>query len=175
MKKLAFVSVLVICLVGVAQAEIYYTDYEWIDECIWDTPLGSWNDDVYWDHENPYPGDYEEALADGLICGATLKITACLEECDDVVKIKFWDAEDNPHFLGYLQNGDTVFTLDPEWLDTVAVKARIEYERDFWCDLLDQAKIICAELVVCEVPLPGAVFLGVLGLAVAGRKLRKAC
>lgn len=178
MKRLMLATILTACFAVVAQADtcaVCYPNYKQIDECIWDTPLGSWNDDVCWTHDNPFPGDYEAALEDGVICGVTLKINACLDECDDVVKIKFWDAAGNPHPLGYLQNGDTCFDLDPEWLDTVGVKATIEYERDFRCDLLDLAKINWSELKVCAVPVPGAVLLGVLGLVAAGRKLRSLC
>jgi hypothetical protein len=168
MKKVVFASILISCLAGMAQAEfsVCYTDHVYVNECLWvlDTT-------ATWYHNNPFPGDYEEALADNLISDVFLKVKTADIGSGDVVKLKFYDKDNNPHILGYLANGENEFALDPEWLDTVKVKATLEINGI--CDWLDTAKIVCSDLTVCAVPVPGAVLLGIFGLSAAGLKLRR--
>jgi hypothetical protein len=176
MKKIVFASILMSCLAGIAQADlsecVCYTNHVSVNECLLVYLLHP-EDSACWLHSNPYPGDYEEALEDDLICKVTLTVNACdIEPCDDKVGVKLEDKDGHWRELGYLNNGDTVFCLDPEWLDTVKVKATLYYTGSI-CDWWDDAKIICSDLTVCAVPVPGAVLLGMLGLSAAGLKLRK--
>ena len=170
MKKVMLVSILMGCLAGVAQAQVdlcvCYTDHVYVNQCLWVLDTSA-----CWYHDNPYPGDYEAALANDLICDVTLKVKTSDIGSGDVVKLKFWDAQGNSHELGFLGNGDNEFPLDPAWLDSVQVKATLCI--DSWRDWCDTAKIVCSDLTVCAVPLPGAVLLGLLGLSAAGLKLRR--
>jgi len=163
------------CMVGVAQADMY-TDHVVIGERLFSN--GTFNDSVIWSHTNPYVGDYEAALAASLINSVTLTINASdIQQNDDKVGVVFTDAGGNEHFLGDLGNGhDTTFNLDKTWLDDTQVLATLRFTSSngaggSW----DDALINYSELTVngSPVPIPAAVLLGVVGLGMAGWKLRK--
>lgn len=136
---------------------------------IWETSQG-WVRDLAWTHQNPFTGDYEEALNKGVIQKVTLSIYACqITETGadpDLVAITFTDAgRDNPlgqrqtydlwncslpgeDPVGYLQNGWTHYQLDPRWLNGVDVHAAVNYEQSYSGDLLDDAYIKYSRLSV---------------------------
>lgn len=175
MKKSVFMLIMMCLVAGIAQADIY-TDHVNVNKTL-NTSIINWQDSVKWSHTNPYPGDYEQALTDGLIGDTTLTITASkIEAGDDKVGVKFYDKNNAPHALGYLQNGETTFNPQKNWLDGVKVKATLYFTLNGQCDLCDDAKILCSDLTVgtCPaVPVPGVILLGMLGLGAAGLKLRR--
>lgn len=177
MKKAMVISVLVTCLAAVAQADVY-VDKTPVNEYLWVSFLpGTTVDAVTWNHDNPYVGNYGAALAAGCIDDVTLTVyTYGIEQGDNKVGINFQALDGGTHFLGWLESdGTTVYALDKNWLDGVAVTATLTYTYSGFLDWYDDAYIACSELAVegCHAPLPGAVLLGVLGLGAAGMKLRK--
>jgi len=180
MKKLMLSLVLTICMAGAAQADLY-TDYvpvftdlvvQWLDP----------PETLTWTHNNPYVGDYEAALAGGLITSVTLVIHANVSDAeDDTVGIVFTDSHGGSHALGNLDTGfdcDNIFNLSPSWLggtQGMQVAATLEYSYSNSGDFWDSAGINYSELRVtgCPVPVPAAFLLGLLGMGAAGLRLRK--
>ena len=159
---------------GSAQADLSFTDHTVVNTDIKVWWLIHETESIEWFHDNPYPGDYDAALAAGLITGTTLTINASdIQSYDDTVKVFFWDWQGNQHYLGRLYSGDNTYTLNPAWLDTIKVRGTLYYIDDTPNDWSDDAAINYSDLTVTAVPVPGAVLLGLLGLSVAGIKLRK--
>ena len=102
---------------------------------------------------------------------------------DDLVSVQ--DSDLIWHDLGYLNdigyytnwdyqpgpgNDDqplttTVFNLDPSWINGLPINVHVESS---W-----GVEIETSTLTIQQVPLPGAILLGMLGLSAAGVKLRK--
>lgn len=161
--------VLAACGVTVAQPTIV-CDFQEINEKICDTALGSFNDKVVWYHDNPFEGNYKEALDAGCIDWVKLTIKAsdiCTD--DEYVAICFYDADGNKQSLsGYLQDGENCYYLDPTWLDgTNKVSAKIDYTCSSRYDWSDDACIKWSKLCVASecpvVPAPAAIVLGSIG------------
>jgi len=182
MKKVILIAIMTICMATAARADLYVDYVDDMEHSLvsyWQST--GWfsgyvvNDESAWDHENPFVGDYEAALAAGLINGVTLNINASGIEsgADDVVGVGFLDKNGFDHDLGRIYDGDNILTLDPTWIDGVTVKATLYL--DGWLDTYDSASINSSALTVdgTPVPVPGAVLLGLLGLSAAGIKLRK--
>lgn len=179
-------------MVGVAQAVptiIIETDHVVVNEYLsrWYYEAGA--DTAYWTHNNPYTGDYHAALADGLIIDATLTINASnltypptydtwwwenrgiyYELSQERVSVLFKDSGGTWHLLpGYLNSGNTTYTLDPTWLDTTQVCASLVwYNASGFYTNLDDAKIEWSDLTVTSIPAPGAILLGSIGVALVG-------
>ncbi len=137
-------------------------------------------DSITWPHNNPYAGgDYEAAVTLGLIDSVTLTINASgINSGDESVGVTFYDKDGGDHYLGLLASGNTVFNLQAGWLDGVEVTGTLTYTNNgsMWNpDWTDDATICSSTLTVVgsPVPVPGAVLLGMLGLSVAGARLRK--
>ena len=181
MKKLLLISILTVAVTGTAQAELF-TDVVTVNQLVltyYDIVKDEvFNVGAYWEHNNPYPGDYNAALLAGLITDVTLTVNASdIDPLDDLVYVYFNDKNSVWHELGTIGDGDNPFPLNPTWLDDVAVYGRLYLTvqnappwDDWWWDT---AMINTSTLEVDVVPVPGAVLLGILGLSVAGVKLRK--
>ena len=174
MKRLILTAVLTICMVGVAQADLYvdHTDVYDTLSVHW---YGPYQDGASWSHNNPYGGgNYDTAMSLGLISSVTLTInTSGLNPSDEHIGVRFTDKLGSTHDLpGWMVNGNNVYNLQQDWLDGVAVNATLYYTGFFDND---SATINWSELTVdgAVVPVPGAVLLGILGLSAAGIKLRK--
>lgn len=169
------VAALIALTAGSAVADTY-TETVTVNANLW----AGWfkpEDSITWPHNNPYAGgDYEAAVTLGLIDSVTLTINASgINPGDESVGVTFFDKDGDDHYLGLLASGNTVFNLQAGWLDGVEVKGTLTYSSNGMMDWTDDATICSSTLTVVgsPVPVPGAVLLGMLGLSVAGARLRK--
>jgi len=88
------------------------------------------NPTVSWPHANPYSGDYEAAVALGLVSSASLTIyTPRWGNTNDFIGVTFTDADGTDHDLGVLTKSaaSTLFDLHQlAWLDTVHVTGAVK-------------------------------------------------
>jgi len=173
------VAALIALTAGSAVADTY-TETVTVNANLWPSRFLQPTDSTTWSHINPYTGgDYEAAVALNLIDSVTLTINASgINPGDESVGVTFFDKDGDDHYLGLLASGNTVFNLQAGWLDGVEVTGTLTYTNNgsMWNpDWTDDATICSSTLTVvgCPVPVPGAVLLGMLGLSVAGARLRK--
>lgn len=165
--KLTCLSVILL-MSGLAAANpTIATDYQTISEKIWDTALGSLNDTAEWEHQNPFPGDYNAALNAGLVNWVKLTVKAdSITPDDEEVTLYFHDALGNVQNLGNLQQGKNIYYLEPDWLgNSNQVEAVIDYTESFDCDATDDACLRWSKLEISIIPAPGAIVLGSIGTA----------
>ena len=149
-----------------------------------------------WSHiDNPYPGDYEDALSKGLIQWVTLTVKVDDLDLGESARIWFqdkngvWHGNDlhgNPMLLttmtfydsGHLDPGpgnptygenhitSTTFDLDPYWLDDVTFNVKLDWAVRP-CDL-EQLEVETSTLSVAAIPAPSAILLGSVGVVIVG-------
>ena len=119
------------------------------------------------------------------ILTATLSIVADDVDLGELDMVSVQDFGGTWHDLGYLSDmgsytnwnyypgagnpnqplTTTVFNLDPSWINGLPVNVKVDAD---W-----GVEIETSTLTVEQVPVPGAILLGILGLGAAGLKLRK--
>jgi hypothetical protein len=178
-----------------AQADITVSDTQNVYTIIDNALLTFWSDwSVAWTHNNPFPGDYDAALAAGDITGVSL--TLVVEDLDlgDAAEVFFQVGGGPLQSIGYLNTmaydspltipvpgpghvspgevSSTTFNIPAAWLaGTNNVKASAKGFRILVPD--NVLEIETSELAVTyreavPVPVPSAIILGAMGLGLVG-------
>jgi len=143
--------------------------------------------EAMWSHTNPFPGDYELAMNEGKITGASLTIVADDIDEGHVVQIAFRDKTGEYHNLGQLntmsfsdEGGITIgadaipghrtvttFALDPNWLNGVKVIGAVG-SFQLYADEMEEIEYSRLTVTYKPTPIPNAVILGIVGLGLIG-------
>ena len=186
MKKMIFVNILLLAFSSSASGSVTYT--ETLEMYRARTGELYWS----WYHNNPAeipggpmtPAEYEQAVLDGQVAGATLTIVLDSLCQDDTIKAWVQDKDFQWQYLGLLETMEscdslgpirgpeahlghqstTVFGLDPSWLNGLPVAMRV-------AGILSgpiEVETSTLSVTTMAVPGPGAVLLGGVGITLVG-------
>ena len=154
-----------------------------------------------WEHVNPAElpvgpytiEQYEEAVEAGMVTSATITLVLDTLELGNEVYVWVQDKDLAWHNLGLLNtmavmpdgksfkllsgayedhHSTTIFDLEPIWLNGLPVGLMLSATKPLFRPFQIETSTL-AVTVTLNSPTPGAVLLGMLGLGIAGLKLRK--
>ncbi len=155
-----------------------------------------------WEHINPAekpggpltPGEYEEAVLAGNVSSATVTLVLDTLEWGNEINTWVLDKDLVWHNVGLLNtmtiapdglsfkplsdayvghHSVTTFDLDPGWLNGLPVDLMLSDSKPLFRPFQIETSTLAVTLNMLHTPVPGAVLLGMLGLGIAGLKLRK--
>jgi len=165
MKRLVLVSVLTVCMAGAAQGDFYTDEIDWSPDILLSHPgLAKTYTHSILDYDFPHVGE--------TVTAATLVVW--LYDDGENQKEQFKLTYDGTTWTSNHEDMPDILTAYPVTISPSVLsdgKLDVEVKADNGDFYLDKSVLTVSTTSVA--PLPGAALLGVLGLVVAGSKLRR--